>query len=71
MKNITLQLEPLACPSCAKKIETVLKNQNGVEEVNILFNVSKAKVYFDETILGSEEIKKVITNLGYQVLNVK
>lgn len=70
MKNVTLQLEQLVCPSCVKKIETALKKQDGVEDVNILFNVSKAKVKFDEARLDSEKIEQVITNLGYKVLKI-
>lgn len=71
MKKITLQLEALGCPSCIKKIETALNRVDGVEEVNILFNSSKAKVSFDETNLSEEKISKVITDLGYEVLSVK
>lgn len=71
MKNITLQLEELLCPSCVKKIETTLKKQDGIEEVNVLFNSSKAKVKFDESKLDSKEIAKFITDVGYEVINIK
>ena len=67
MKKITLQLEELGCPSCIKKIETALKKQDGINEVNILFNSSKAKVEFDD----SGKIIKVVTDLGYEVLSAK
>ncbi len=30
MKKATIQLEDLACPSCAMKIEAAVKNINGV-----------------------------------------
>lgn len=71
MKKLTLQLEQLTCPSCIKKIETALAKQEGVEEVNILFNASKAKVNYDESQLNSEKIIKIVTDLGYEVLNAK
>ena len=38
MKKLSIQLEELGCPSCVKKIETALKRQEGIGEVNILFN---------------------------------
>jgi copper chaperone CopZ len=71
MKNITLQLEELLCPSCVKKIETALKKQDGIEDVDILFNSSKAKVKFDESKLDSKEIAKLITAIGYEVTSIK
>lgn len=71
MKKITLQLEELACPSCVKKIETALKKQDGVGEVNILFNSSKAKIEYDEEKIDSDKITKVVSDLGYEVLSAK
>jgi len=71
MKKVTLQLEELVCPTCAKKIEAALNKVDGVDDVNVLFNASKAKINFDETKIDSEKITKVITDLGYEVLNVK
>jgi len=71
MKNVILQLEQLVCPSCVKKIETALKRKDGIEEINISFNTSKAKINFDETKINQEKISKIITDLGYEVLSVK
>jgi len=71
MKKVTLQLEELGCPSCIKKIETVLKKQDGVNEVNILFNSSKAKVEYDDTKIDTGKITKAVTDLGFEVLSVK
>lgn len=71
MKKLTLQLEELACPSCIKKIETALKKQDGVGEVNILFNSSKAKIEYDEEKINSDKITKVVSDLGYEVLSAK
>ena len=41
MAKRTYQLETIACPSCAAKIENVLKKTNGVQEVEVLFNSSR------------------------------
>ncbi len=71
MKNVTLQLEELTCPSCVKKIETALSNQNGVEEIKVLFNSSKVKVNYDESALSADAIEKIISNLGFDVLSKK
>lgn len=71
MKKISMQLEELGCPSCVKKIETALKKQPGIEDVNILFNSSKAKVEYDENLIEPDKIEKIITSLGYEVLSIK
>ena len=64
----TIQMEELVCPMCAQKIETALKNANGVKEASVLYNASKAKVEFDETQTNLNTIKKIITDLGYIVI---
>ena len=64
----TIQMEELVCPMCAQKIETALKNANGVKEASVLYNASKAKVEFDETQTNLDTIQKIITDLGYIVI---
>lgn len=68
MKKAVLQLEPLTCPTCSKKIETAVSNLKGVESVKVLFNSSKAKIEFDENEMTTDKIKNTIIKLGYEVL---
>lgn len=69
MKKATIQLGALACPSCMQKIEAAVKSVKGVnkESVKVLFNASKVKLDFDETMVNIEAIEKAITVLGYEV----
>lgn len=69
MKNATIQLETLTCPSCAQKIENAAKALNGVEKesVKVMFNSSKVKLDFDEEKISVEDVEKAITALGYVV----
>lgn len=71
MTTKTYQLETLTCPSCMAKIEGALKRTKGVEQSEVLFNSSKAKVTFDESAVESEDIKKTIEKLGFKVLGEK
>jgi copper chaperone len=71
MKTIKLQLEPLTCPSCIKKIEGTLSKQNGVQEVKVLFNFSKVKVLFNEELVTTEQLITIVQKLGYAVLDPK
>ncbi len=69
MKKANIQLEDLACPSCAMKIEAAVKNVNGVnaESIKVLFNASKVKLDFDEEKTNIEEIENAIQKVGYIV----
>ncbi|MBZ2175981.1 heavy-metal-associated domain-containing protein [Schnuerera sp. xch1] len=71
MATKTYKLETLTCPSCMAKIEGALKKTEGIEKSEVLFNSSKAKVTFDESVVNAEDIKDVIERLGYRVLKVK
>lgn len=68
VKTKSIQLEELTCPSCINKIEAAVGKMEGVSEVKVMFNSSKVKATFNEEITNEEQIKKIITNLGYEVL---
>ena len=64
----TIQMGELVCPMCAQKIETALRKAPGVISATVLYNASKAKVEFDETQTSLEELMRVITALGYEIV---
>lgn len=70
MQKATIQLEPLACPSCSLKIEGATKSLNGVDKdsVKVLFNASKVKLDFDDSKISIQDVEKAITTLGYEVI---
>lgn len=70
MKNASIQLKDLTCPSCVMKIEGALKSLDGVDKdsVKVLFNASKAKVTFDENELDIEKIESAIQKLGFDIV---
>lgn len=69
MKQATIKLETLTCPSCVLKIESSLNSIEGVnnETVKVMFNASKVKVQFEESKTSLTEITDSIENLGYKV----
>ena len=70
MKEAILQLEDLACPTCAQKIEGAIKSVEGVDEasIKVMFNASKVKSKFDEDVTSINKIKEAIEAIGYDVL---
>lgn len=71
MKKIVLNLEPLTCPSCIKKIEGALKKLDGIEEVKVMFNSGKVRAQFDEVKIEAEQIAKTVSGLGYPIISQK
>lgn len=73
MQKATIQLETLSCPSCIQKIDNAVKGLDGVEKdsVKVMFNASKVKADFDETVTTIENIENVIEKLGYPVTKSK
>ncbi|HLR63582.1 MAG TPA: cation transporter [Lentibacillus sp.] len=71
MRKIEFQLEPLSCPSCIKRIEGTLNKQKGVKDARVLFNSSKVKAMYDESVATPEELVAIIEKLGYPVKKTK
>jgi copper chaperone len=71
MTEATFQLETLTCPSCMAKIEGMLKKTPGIKESEVLFNSSRVKVKFDETVVNTQAIKTGIGGLGFVILSEK
>jgi len=66
MSQLTLQLEKLTCPSCMHKIIQTVDKLNGVKKTKILFNSSKARIFFNEETITEIEIMNKIQEIGYQ-----
>ncbi|MEO3947726.1 heavy-metal-associated domain-containing protein [Gorillibacterium sp. CAU 1737] len=71
MKKAEYQLETLTCPSCVKKIETILGGMDGVQTVKVLFHSSKVKVQYEEAQIQAERMKEALEKLGYLLLSTK
>ncbi|OLS03721.1 heavy-metal-associated domain-containing protein [Tissierella creatinophila] len=67
MKNTTYQLKKLTCPSSVSKIEDMLRETKGIDSGEVIFDSSKARVYFDEKVITSKEIEEKIIALGFGV----
>jgi len=71
MSQAVIQLGPVTCPSCIKKIEAAVRKIEGVETVKVLFNSSKVKAAFDSNKTSGNAISETIQKLGYEVQSVK
>ena len=71
MNHTTLQLEKLTCHSCMQKIIDTVNDLAGVEQTKILFDRSKARVFYNETVISENNIINKIVQIGYDAKAVK
>lgn len=68
MKNINLKIEGMHCDGCAKRLEKVLNNIEGVERATVSFNDKCASVEYTEEKVSVEELKETIVDAGFEVV---
>lgn len=69
--EITIPIKGMNCASCVGKIEKSVANLDGVSDVVVNLATEKARVTYDPKIVKGFEIKKVIKDLGFEVLEIK
>ena len=57
----------LNCPNCAKKIEKSLGTTKGIKKAEINFTEKKLTIIYKNNELTSEEVKALISTLGFNV----
>ena len=62
-----LQIKGMHCPSCAQNIESSIKKAGGIKDAAVNYVTGKALVRFDKRQINIDQIKKIISDLGYKV----
>ncbi|MCK5757462.1 MAG: heavy metal translocating P-type ATPase [Clostridiales bacterium] len=65
MKKKSILVTGMSCSACAARIEKELVNTDGVKTVNVNFNIEKAIIEYDESIVSEKVFVEKIENLGY------
>jgi len=68
VKKDSYPLLGVECASCVKKIETVLKKQEGIIEASVNLATESLTIEYDEDSIGIEEISEIIKNIGYEMI---
>ena len=68
MENINLKIEGMHCDGCAKRLEKVLNNIEGVETAKVTFEEKCAYVEYSEENVGIEELEEAIIDAGFEVI---
>lgn len=56
----------MKCGSCVKKIETNLKQLDGVKEVSINLEEKKGKIIYNSEQISPQKLEQNINDLGFQ-----
>lgn len=63
-------IEGMMCNHCKNKVESSLKELENVTKVKVNLANKTAEIY-SNAVISDEDIKKNITNLGYQVTSIE
>ena len=67
-KKLSIEILGMTCASCAVINEKELLKTKGILSANVNFATKKASVEYDADVLGKEDVKKVIRDNGYQIV---
>lgn len=70
MKKIKLTIEDMHCASCASNIERAVKKIRGIKSISVSILTRKAVIEAEDNV-NLEEIKKIISKIGYNILNIE
>ncbi|MFC1626674.1 heavy metal translocating P-type ATPase [Patescibacteria group bacterium] len=68
-KDVTYGIKGMHCASCAVRIEDALKKKQGIHEASVNYGTEKASLSYDSTSITEEQIKSVVADTGYTVVN--
>jgi len=71
LERITLPIQGMSCASCVNKVEKALKSVRGVIQVSVNLATERASVEYIPEEVAINDLKKVVHEAGYQVLEVK
>ncbi|MDB9493788.1 heavy metal translocating P-type ATPase [Spirulina major CS-329] len=65
MKQHTLHLNGMSCAACARAIERVISNVEGVSDCTVNFGAELARVHYNPDTTGLEQIQAAVQRAGY------
>jgi len=70
-EKVLLPIQGMTCASCVSKVEKALASVKGVIHVDVNFATERASVEYIPDEVTIRDLKKVVQEAGYQVLEVK
>lgn len=64
-------IQGMSCAGCVAKIEKALKAKKGILKASVNLAMKSAFITYDSEVINPVQIKKVITDLGYKVVETE
>jgi Cu+-exporting ATPase len=71
VEKVVLPIQGMTCASCVNKVEKALNSVKGVVQASVNFATERASVEYIPEEVSIRDLKKVVQEAGYQVLEVK
>jgi Cu+-exporting ATPase len=71
VERVVLPIQGMTCASCVNKVEKALNSLKGVVQASVNFATERASVEYIPEEVSIRDLKKVVEEAGYQVLEVK
>ena len=71
VEKVVLPIQGMTCASCVNKVEKALNSVKGVVQASVNFATERASVEYIPEEVSIRDLKKVVEEAGYQVLEVK
>ncbi|HUP82943.1 MAG TPA: heavy metal translocating P-type ATPase [Candidatus Limnocylindria bacterium] len=65
--ELSIPIEGMTCASCVNRVERYLRKTDGVLEANVNLATERARVRFDPTVVGRDELGRAVVAAGYAV----
>lgn len=69
MENTTFYVPSISCSVCSNKIHEGLMNLRGIKDVHVDLKTKSVNVEFNSSEIQSQDIRKNIASMGYEVEN--
>ncbi|GEN56975.1 copper-binding protein [Halolactibacillus alkaliphilus] len=65
MTKTIFEVAGMNCMHCVGKVESILRDQAGVEKVKVNLKKGEAKVKYDESVVTADQLIESIKTAGY------
>lgn len=71
MKKEKFIIQGMTCSSCSSHVQNAVCKLDGIKKANVNLLTNSMSVEYDENILDNSKIKKVISDIGFIVKEIK
>lgn len=69
LTKVILPVKGLSCASCAASVESMLKSQDGINDVNVNFADKTVLIKYDSEKINIPQMQKVVNSIGYELID--